>query len=130
MHLLESVLWAMIKKTFNSLGSVVIKKSDLLNFSELNLEGCLYSMDEFVNSYKLCKQFNCLDKFFKSIPSKMMNEFTSLGWSDTLEDYYKEVIDSQEDLLSNNKTIDDLIKYFKIIIIKLYIRLKLRNHLA
>jgi hypothetical protein len=101
------------KKTFNSLGSVVIKKSDLLNFSELNLEGCLYSMDEFVNSYKLCKQFNCLDKFFKSIPSKMMNEFTSLGWSDTLEDYYKEVIDSQEDLLSNNKTIDDLIKYFK-----------------
>lgn len=41
-----------------------------------------------------------------------MNEFTSLGWSDTLEDYYKEVIDSQEDLLSNNKTIDDLIKYF------------------
>jgi hypothetical protein len=113
MHLLESVLWAMIKKTFNSLGSVVIKKSDLLNFSELNLEGCLYSMDEFVNSYKLCKQFNCLDKFFKSIPSKMMNEFTSLGWSDTLEDYYKEVIDSQEDLLSNNKTIDDLIKYFK-----------------
>lgn len=68
------------KKTFNSLGSVVIKKSDLLNFSELNLEGCLYSMDEFVNSYKLCKQFNCLDKFFKSIPSKMMNEFTSVRY--------------------------------------------------
>lgn len=102
-----------IEKAFNSLGSVVIKKSDLLNFSELNLEGCLYSMDEFVNSYKLCKQFNCLDKFFKSIPSKMMNEFTSLGWSDTLEDYYKEVIDSQEDLLYSNKTIDDLIKYFR-----------------
>lgn len=54
MHLLESVLWAMIKKTFNSLGSVVIKKSDLLNFSELNLEGCLYmnllTHTNFVNS--------------------------------------------------------------------------------
>lgn len=87
-------------------------------------------MDEFVNSYKLCKQFNCLDKFFKSIPSKMMNEFTSLGWSDTLEDYYKEVIDSQEDLLSNNKTIDDLIKYFKNNYNQTLYSVEARNHLA
>lgn len=60
----------------------------------------------------------------------MMNEFTSLGWSDTLEDYYKEVIDSQEDLLSNNKLQMILLNILKIIIIKLYIRLELRNHLA
>lgn len=99
------------KKHFNSLGSVVIKKNDLLNFSELNLEDCLYNMDELINSYKLSKQFNCLDEFLKKIPSNVMNELISLGYSETLEDYYKEVIDSQEDLL-HKKTIDDLIKYF------------------
>lgn len=41
------------KKTFNSLGSVVIKKSDLLNFSELNLEIAwmnLLTHTNFVNS--------------------------------------------------------------------------------
>lgn len=68
-------------------------------------------MDELINSYKLSKQFNCLDEFLKKIPSNVMNELISLGYSETLEDYYKEVIDSQEDLL-HKKTIDDLIKYF------------------
>lgn len=102
-----------IEKTFNSLGSVVIKKDDLLNFSELHLADCLYNMDEFVNSYKLSKQFKCLDEFLKSISPEVMNEFTSLEWSETLEDYYKAVIDSQEYLLYSNKTIDDLIKYFR-----------------
>lgn len=101
------------KKTFNSMGSVVIKKDDLLRFSELNLEDCLYNMDEFINSYKLSKQFRCLDKFLENNYSELMDELISLGYSETLEDYYKEVIDSQEDLLHNNKTIDDLIEYFK-----------------
>jgi len=98
---------------FNSLGNVVIKKSDLQNFSELNLASCLYNMDEFINSYKLCNQFGRLDEFLKTIHPDVMNEFTSLGWSKTLEDYYQAVIDSQEYLLAKNSTIDDLCNYFK-----------------
>lgn len=55
---------------FNSLGNVVIKKSDLQNFSELNLASCLYNMDEFINSYKLCNQFGRLDEFLKNYSSR------------------------------------------------------------
>lgn len=100
-------------KMFNSLGNVVIKKSDLQNFSELNLANCLYNMDEFINSYKLCNQFGHLDEFLRTIHPDVINEFTSLGWSRTLEDYYQAVIDSQEYLLTKNNTIDDLCNYFK-----------------